>query len=130
MNITLILFHAHSGLRWLIVLVAVAALILFGNGWLTKQYFQKPAKVLNAMYSGLLDAQVLLGFALLVSFGLYTRQHFEHMAMLIVAAVLAHLPRKWRNSAPEVYYRNTFLLILASLLFIYVGVMLLPGDRW
>ncbi len=129
-NFTLILFHAHSGLRWLIVLVALAALILFGNGWLTKQYFPKPARILNAMYSGLLDAQMLLGIALLISFGLYTRQHFEHMAMLIIAVALAHLPRKWRNSAAGVYHRNTFLFILASLLFIYLGVMLLPGNRW
>lgn len=130
MNLTFVLFHAHSGLRWLIVLVAVVTLIFFGNGWLTKQYFSKPSRILSAMYRGLLDAQVLLGLALLISFGLYTRQHFEHLTMLVLAVVLAHLPRKWRDGANEIYYRNTFLLLLASLVCIYMGVMLLPGNRW
>lgn len=128
MNLTLILFHAHSGLRWLIVATAVAALILFGNGWLTKQYFPKPARILSAMYSGLLDAQVLLGAVLIIRFGVYSRQHFEHLAVMILAALLAHLPRKWRNAAADIYHRNTFLTIVASLVLIYIGVALLPGG--
>lgn len=132
MNISQILLYSHSGLRWLIVLAGVAALILFGNGWLTKKYFPKPERILAAMYSGLLDAQVLLGLIFLVYTGVngagFPRFRLEHMTMLIIAAVVAHLPRKWRNAAADIYHRNTFLSILASLVLIYVGVALLPGG--
>ncbi len=132
MNITLVLLQAHSGLRWFIVVAAIAALILFGNGWLTKKYYPKPARILSAMYSGLLDAQVLLGAIFIIYMGVkgggFPRYRIEHMIMMIVAAVVAHLPRKWRDAAADVYHRNTFLTIVASLLLIYVGVALLPGG--
>lgn len=132
MNISLVLLNAHSGLRWLIVIAAVAALILFGNGWLTKKYFPKPARILAAMYSGLLDAQVLLGIILLVYLGVkgggFPLYRIEHMVMMILAAVVAHLPRKWRDAAADIYHRNAFLTIIASLVLIYVAVALLPGG--
>ena len=132
MNIAQVLLYSHSGLRWLIVLAGVAALILFGNGWLTKKYFPKPERILVAMYSGLLDAQVLLGLIFLVYTGIngagFPRFRLEHMTMLIIAAVAAHLPRKWRDAAADIYHRNTFLAILASFMLIYVGVALLPGG--
>jgi hypothetical protein len=127
MKLSTILFYSHSGLRWLIVAAAVAAVVFFGYSWLSKKYAAKPARILTAAYSGMLDMQVLLGLILLFTTGVI-RYRLEHMGVLILAALVAHLPRKWRDSAEEIYYRNTFLTILASLVLIYIGVAILPGG--
>ena len=132
MKFTTILLYAHSGIRWLIVVAAVAAVVFFGYGWLAKKYNQKTARILSSAYSGLLDLQVLLGLIFMVWTGVsgagFPRFRLEHMFMMIIAAVVAHLPSRWRSGASQVYYRNTFLVILLSLVLIYVGVALLPGG--
>jgi hypothetical protein len=126
MTLTTILSHTHSGIRWLVVAAAVAAFVFFGYGWLAKKYSEKPARILTAAYSGLLDMQVLLGLIFLFVVGVKGNR-IEHMFMMILAAVLAHLPRKWRDGAAETYYRNTFFCILISLVFIYLGVARVGG---
>ena len=66
MNIVTILLYAHSGIRWLIILAALLALGVFGYGWLSKKTFPKLGRILPAAYSGLLDAQVLLGLIFMI----------------------------------------------------------------
>ena len=126
MTFTTILAHTHSGVRWLVVAAALAALVFFGYGWLAKKYSAKPARILPAAYSGLLDLQVLIGFIYLFTAG-FNRYRLEHMTVLLIAAVVAHLPRKWRDGAVEIYYRNTFFTVLASIILIIVGVSLIGG---
>ncbi|MCP4139912.1 MAG: hypothetical protein GY755_06425 [Chloroflexi bacterium] len=132
MNIVTILLYAHSGIRWLIILAALSALALFGYGWIVKKTFPKLSRILPAAYSGLLDAQVLLGLIFMIWTGSqgagYPRFRLEHMAMMILAAVLAHLPSRWAKAGKENLYRNTFLVILGTLLLIYLGILVLPGG--
>ena len=132
MNILSILFYAHSGIRWVLVAAAIAALFLFAYASLGKKSFPKPERIISAAYSGLLDMQVLLGLIFMVWTGLagagFPRFRIEHMVMMILAAVVAHLPSRWRKAETANYHRNTFLAILATLVLIYVGVALLPGG--
>jgi hypothetical protein len=131
-NIVTILLYAHSGIRWLIVVAAIAALILFGYSWLGKKSFPKLGRILPAAYSGLLDMQVLLGLIYMIWTGLqgagFPRFRIEHMTMMILAAVVAHLPSRWRKAEKENLDRNIFLAILGTLVLIYLGVVLLPGG--
>lgn len=126
MTLTTILAHTHSGFRWLVVVAAVAAVVFFGYGWLAKKYSAKPARILTAAYSGLLDLQVLVGLIYFFVVG-FNRYRIEHLTIMLIVAVLAHLPRKWRDGAAEVYYRNTFLIVLATIILIYVGVARVGG---
>ncbi|MBT3323272.1 MAG: hypothetical protein HN392_13390 [Anaerolineae bacterium] len=132
MKFTTILLYAHSGFRWLIILAAILALIVFGYGWLKKKTFPKLGRILPAAYSGLLDAQVLLGLIYLLLLasktGGFPRFRLEHMVIMILSAFIAHLPARWRKSKKENLYRNTFLAILSSLIIIYVGIAMLPGG--
>ncbi len=133
MNIFSILLYTHSGFRWLIVIAAIAALAIFGYGWLAKKTFPKLGRILPAAYSGLLDMQVLIGLIFMVWTGFtgagFPLYRIEHMIVLIFAAVVAHLPSRWMKAEKENLYLNIFLAILASLVLIYVGVALLP-DGW
>ena len=134
MDITTILLYAHSGIRWLIVIAAILAFGVFGYGWLGKRTFPKLGRIIPAAYSGLLDTQVLLGLIFMVWTGLagvgFPRFRIEHMTMMILAAVIAHLPSRWAKAERANLYRDTFFVVIASLLLIYFGVALLPEGGW
>ena len=127
-----ILFVTHSHLRWLVLLVAVAAVVKFAIGWLRGGEFKGMDRGLAAATSGLIDLQATLGLILMIWTGLagvgFPMFRIEHATTMIIAAVVAHLPARWKNAADKVRFRNTLFCILGALLLIYVGVMRLPGG--
>ncbi len=129
MNILLV---THSYLRWLVLLVAVIAVVKFVMGWLRSGEYKSMDRGLASGFSGLLDLQVTLGLILMVWTGLtdigFPMFRIEHATTMIIAAVVAHLPARWKNAEDKVRFRNTLFCILGALLLIYVGVMRLPGG--
>lgn len=124
-----IVLFLHSWLRWIILVVAVAALVKHAIGLIQKQPYDKAARGLMAAFSGSMDLQVLVGLILIVLIGGPQRMHFEHLGTMIVAAVVAHLPAVWKKKADSVRYRNNILVIIGALLLIVAGIMPL-GNRW
>lgn len=127
MDLVLVL---HSYVRWLVVVVAVIAAVKFLMGWLQKQ---KPAAMdrgLMSAFSGLVDLQVLLGVVLLVGSGVYSMQRIEHTFTMVVVALVAHLPMRWRKADSPNVFRNNFLVIGAVVLLVIAGIASLPGNRW
>ena len=86
---TTILFHAHSGIRFLVLLAALAALAIIGSGWAGRRPWTKGARISLAAFTGLLDLQILLGILLAVSGDFYPRL-IGHLTMMVLAAVFAH----------------------------------------
>ena len=82
------LYHAHSGLRYLVLLAAVVALIALayalGTGRATR-----PARILATTFTGLLDLQIVLGIALVMG-GMFPDIVIGHLIMMILAVVVAH----------------------------------------
>ncbi len=115
----------HSINRWLIVVIAVVALIKFLIGWLRSSSYQPVDRGLMAGYTGLLDLQLLLGIVLLIGLGL-ERFRIEHAVTMLIAIILAHLSMLWRDKADKVKFRNNFLAILIGMLLIIAGVAVLP----
>ena len=115
----------HSLNRWLIVVVGVIAAIKFLVGWLRKSEYQSLDGRLMLIYTILLDIQLLMGIILLLS-GALVRYRIEHAITMIIAIVLAHLSRLWRDKDDPVVFRNNFLAIAVGLLLIVAGVMVLP----
>jgi hypothetical protein len=122
----------HSIVRWLIVIVALVAVVKFAIGWLRGGAFKGMDRGLASGFSGLMDLQVTLGIILLVWSGLagagFPMFRIEHATTMIIAAVLGHLPARWKTAADSVRFRNTLFCILGALLLVYVGVMRLPGG--
>lgn len=127
-----ILFLAHSGLRWLVCLVAVIALIKFLIGWLRGGQFKGMDRGLMSGFSGLMDLQVTLGIILLLRNGFmgtgFPRYRLEHGLIMIVAAVVAHLSVRWKNADDTTRFRNNSLLIIGSLVSVLIGLLVLPGG--
>lgn len=131
-----ILLTLHSILRWVIVLVALALIIKFALGLIQKQPYDKTARGLVSAFGGLMDTQLLLGTAFFVWSGLAIqggfalRHRWEHLAMMLVAVIVAHLPAMWKKRDDQTRYRNGLVAILVSILLVVVGVFALPGNRW
>jgi len=82
------LYHAHSGLRYLVLLAAVAALVALAYSLATGRA-RRAARVLPAVFTGLLDLQILLGIGLVMG-GLFPDAVVVHLLVMLLAAVVAH----------------------------------------
>jgi hypothetical protein len=125
------LLPLHSYLRWLIVIVAVTAIVKFAIGWLRGGAFKGMDRGLASGFAGLMDLQVLLGLIILIGLGGgegYPMVRIEHGVTMILAAVVGHLPARWKNATDDIRFRNTLFCILGALLLVFVGVMRLPGG--
>ncbi len=120
----------HSWVRWIIVVVAVVAVVKFAAGWLLGGRFGGMDRGLASGFSGLLDLQFLLGIILLLLAGLATFR-IEHDVAMIVAVLVGHLPMRWKNAPDTERFRNTLIAVVAAVVIIVVGVIPLGGaSRW
>jgi hypothetical protein len=126
----------HSLVRWLVILGSVVSLVWFLLVWL-KQITtgENRDRMLMAIFSGLIDLQVLVGLIFLfVTSGDvgWPRFRIEHAVMMIIAAVVAHLPMRWRKSdlPRETKARNNVITIIAVIVLVLLGIARLPYDAW
>ena len=120
-----VIYGLHSLNRWLVVAVAVVAIVKFALGWLQQRSFTGMDRGLASGFAGLMDLQLVLGLVLLFGLGV-NRVRTTHMGYGIVAVILAHLPALWRRSPDRIRFRNTLLAIVASVVVIIIGVSSLP----
>ena len=127
-----ILFMAHSGLRWLVLLVAAVAIVKFALGWLQGGEFKGMDRGLTSAFSGFMDLQVTLGIIFLLWNGFsstgFPMYRIEHGFLMILAAVVGHLPARWKNAESKTRFRNTLFTIIGSILLVIVGLTMLPGG--
>ncbi len=125
-----IVLTLHSLVRWLIVFVALIALVKFGLGYFRKEAPNQTDRALMSGLSGLVDLQALLGIILLggtyLTSGSFAPYRIEHAIAMIIAVIIVHQPMRWRKSEDPIVLRNNALTILAMLVVVIIGVMLLP----
>jgi hypothetical protein len=85
------LLHAHSGLRYLVPLAGVAALLYSLFAVLTRRPYDRGMRITAATFTGLLHLQILLGFFLLVS-GRFDPQLIGHIFMMLLAVAATQIP--------------------------------------
>ena len=127
-----ILLMAHSGLRWLVIVVAAVAIIEYLIGWLRRAQFRGMDRGFMAAFSGLMDLQATLGIILLLWSG-FTGAGFPgfrllHGLIMIIAAVVAHMSVRWKDADDTTRFRNNLFIILASLILVLIGIAVLPGG--
>ena len=52
----------------------------------------------------------------------------EHAITMIIAAVVAHLPARWKNVDDKTRFRNNLFVIVAVIVLVVIGVSLLIGN--
>lgn len=120
----------HSIVRWLIVAIGAFALGKFLAGWARKSEFTGIDRGLLAGFSGLMDLQVTLGLILFFWSGLtgggFPMYRIEHMTIMLVAAILGHLPTFMKKA--ENKFAIAVYAVIGTLFLVFIGVARLPGG--
>ncbi len=118
------LYSAHSGVRYLILLIGIIALIYFTYAVVTKKNDETKSRVLGSVFTGVLDLQGLLGIIMVVM-GLYYPAVIGHLVMMIGAIVVSHASMAMAKTAQPPERRNAFRLagVVVALLLIVGGIM-------
>ncbi|MDE2772653.1 MAG: hypothetical protein OXI46_02965 [Gemmatimonadota bacterium] len=94
------LFYAHSGVRYLVLLVGAVALVHAIFGATTRRPYGRPMLALASTFAGLMHLQVLLGLALLFADRFYPALT-GHIVLMVLAAVVAQIvPSVMRRRTP------------------------------
>lgn len=116
------LFYAHSGLRYLVLLSGIVALVYFGYAAATKRPNEKIGRILGSSFAGLLSLQMLLGI-LIVAFGLFYPALMGHIFMMLIAVAVAHIAMKMGRTNEARGNAIRFAGVLVSLLLVVAGIM-------
>ena len=117
------LFHAHSGFRYIVLLVGLIAIAVLAIGLIRKQ--PVPAgRGLTAAFVGVLDVQVLLGIVLLFLWPFYGAL-MGHITMMVLAAVAAHLLSVRAKKASDPDRANLLRLwgVVVPFILIVLGIL-------
>jgi hypothetical protein len=126
-----VVYSLHSLVRWVVVVVAIGALVVAVMGLLNRGN-AKADRAVMAAFAGMIDLQTLLGIILIVWMGTagsnWPRYQLEHAVTMIVAAGVAHLPMRWRKAeiAQSTKARNNLIVVVVVLVLVFVGVARLP----
>jgi uncharacterized membrane protein YphA (DoxX/SURF4 family) len=126
------LLAIHSFVRWIIMLVALVAIVKFAIGWAANSLFKGMDRGLASGFSGLMDLQVLLGLIYFIWNGIavtgFPMFRILHMVTMLIAAAVAHLPSRFKAVNDKLRFQFSFLAILASLVLVFIGISFLPNG--
>jgi hypothetical protein len=132
------LFYAHSGLRFLVLLAALIAIAVLLWGWSARRPFAGQSRAVTAVFTGVLDLQVTLGI-LLVLFRPWYGALIGHLVMMIAAAFAAHGITVYgrKQADPRRAHMISLIGVVLALALILGGIMSIrsspfqmsPGTR-
>lgn len=137
--------HAHSGLRWIALLLAIVVVVKSIMGLTSKTKFQKLDNILGASFVGTMHLQFLLGLVLYFFLSPWTTNNFvklrvamkipevrfwmvEHLTIMIIAIALAQVGRTLSKKAKSdnQKFKRQLIFFGLSLLAMLAGI---PWDR-
>ncbi|MFT4736008.1 MAG: hypothetical protein ACI8QD_000689 [Cyclobacteriaceae bacterium] len=145
MNLYSITLQAHSGFRWLVLLLAVIIIIKSLIGVLKTAKYQKIDNIFGASFTGLMHLQFLLGIVLYFFLSPVTASAFkdfgaamsdpdlrfwavEHVTVMILAIVFAQIGRsKSKKAISDIQkFRYQLIFVGISFTFLLIGI---PWDK-
>lgn len=122
-----ILFHAHSGLRYLVLLVGVLSLGYSLLAMLRSRPWDRTGRILLVSFAGLMDLQILIGLFLIFVRVFYPAL-WGHLIMMIVAALVVHVASAAnRRRPPEARSHRVAVLASAAALILVIGGIMSIG---
>lgn len=119
----LILFQAHSGLRYAVLIAGLVALGVLLAGRFGRKPYGRASDIAGASFAGLLDLQVLLGIATVIVRPWYPAL-IGHIVLMVLALVAAHIfrARLKRADSDARRYAMAQLALVVPLLLILAGI--------
>ena len=97
----MMVFYAHSGFRYLVLLMGAVVVGYALFGMVTGRKHDTRMRALGAIFAGTMDLNILLGVALLFTGRFYPAVGI-HLVVMILAAVVAHIvPAVMKRRPPE-----------------------------
>lgn len=129
------LLHAHSGLRWILLLLLVSTIVMAFVGWFGKKPFNQTNKRLLLFSTIVADVQLLIGLVMYFFTSSITQTAFkdfgaamktpelryfavEHILVMIIAIALLHIGkvRATKQATDEGKHKQTAIFFTISLL--------------
>ena len=136
-----IILFIHSWIRWFILLMSIIVIIKSFIGWQRNLDYKKADNLMSVILVSLYDVQLLLGLLLyfvlspitsaaLMDFGNAMKNPelrfwgVEHIFVMILAIVVAHLGRSFAKKAPDkkakfriqgIYFLLAFILVISRI---------------
>ncbi len=131
-------FYIHSGVRWLIVGLAIIAIIWYALVAARRVSNERVDRALMLIFTIGLDIQALLGVIHLLEMlgvpGSVGWQQIAHLVIMLGAIGLAHMvSARWKKAEAPLRARNYLLGLVGTLVLVFIAVTLLPGGlavRW
>ncbi len=118
------LFYAHSGLRFLVLLTAAIAAAVLLWGWRSGRPFAGQSRAATAVFTGTLDLQILLGIATVLVRPWYGAL-IGHLVMMLAAVGAAHALTVYGRKQADARRAHliSFVGVVLALLLIIGGIM-------
>jgi hypothetical protein len=130
-NMQSFLLGLHSGVRWLVVLVTIIALVKLVVGIVQKRSYDQLTHQLMLAFSGLITLQWALGLILLLALGIFNSGAiWGHAGVMTVAVAVSHLHNRWKKADDSTRYQMGLLIVIAVLVLVIIGVALVGGWRF
>lgn len=123
-----ILFHAHSGIRYLVLLAGLLALVVSLTAGLRQQPWDRRGRLLLRIFVGVMDLQVLLGL-ILIFFRPFYGALWGHIVLMVLAAAAAHGASVMNRRRPPERQSHWVAVVgvVLTLALIVAGILALPG---
>lgn len=134
--------HLHSGFRYIVLALIVAAIIGSLIGWLGKKLYTNGNRKLNLFAMISAHTQLLIGIVLyfvspLVQFNSETMKNkvtryftVEHWVIMIIALVLITIghSKSKKAATAEAKHKTIFVFYIIALVLISAGIILIPRS--
>ena len=125
----MIIYHAHSGIRYLVLLLGLATLVMALYGVATRRPYENRMRVTAGVFAVSLQVNILLGLALL-----FTNRGFYpalgiHVILMLGAAVVAQVVPSVMRRRPidQRTYMPHAVGAAATLAIVVFGILSIPG---
>jgi hypothetical protein len=130
MSLLTVFLALHNIVRWLVIILAVVALVRAYRGWLGKREWTDNDRKAGVFFGMVVDIQFLLGIILIFLVGLPNLGSFgiDHVIPMIVAVLLIHLGTAMSRRASEAVAKHRSAAMWFSLAVIIILVAI-PWSR-
>src|SRR5687768_4158760 len=117
------LYAAHSGLRYLVLLSALVALVVLVRGLSTGAPYGRPSRIASASFVGFLNLQGLLGIGMILM-GVWYTALIGHITLMVLAIGAAQTLTAWAKKAEDSRQAHRYALagVGLALLLVMAGI--------
>lgn len=121
------LFYAHSGLRYLVLLMGLVAVAYFAYGLATRRPVDKSVRIIGSSFVGFLDLQILLGTILAFTWPVLDGRIWTHLVTMLLAAGVAHVLLVVNRRRPNPNYALPLAAVAGALVLVFIGIVVVLG---